>query len=151
MTAYDLQTKTAPVNLLLVDDDDLDVMAIRRALKKARVVNPLFRAKDGLDALAMLRGELEPPIARPFLVLLDLNMPRMDGMEFLEALRNDPKLKDSIVFVLTTSDDTRDITKAYENMIAGYMVKSKAGEDFFKLVGMLDHYWKVIEFPVDHA
>ena len=140
-------TATAPVNLLLVDDDDLDVMAMRRALTKARVANPVYVARDGLQALEMLRGKGDNPVPSPRLILLDLNMPRMNGLEFLAELRDDKELKNSIVFVLTTSEDDDDIARAYESLVAGYMVKSKAGEDFVKLVGMLDHYWKVIEFP----
>ena len=135
-------------NLLLVEDDELDVIAIKRALRKANIGNPLFHASDGVEALAMLRGESGPPIARPYMILLDLNMPRMDGIEFLAEIRSDPDLKDSIVFMLTTSNDAKDISRAYENMVAGYMVKSKAGEDFLNLVRMLDHYWHIIEFPV---
>lgn len=70
-------------------------------------------------------------------------------MEFLGELREDPRLRDSIVFVLTTSNDHQDITRAYEGMIAGYIVKAKAGDDFVELIAMLDHYWRIIEFPVD--
>ncbi len=138
------------VKLLLVEDDALDVVAIRRALKKNRIANPLKVAKDGLEALDILRGTGCDRLQRPYLILLDLNMPRMNGIEFLTELRDDPNLRDSIVFVLTTSDDDADIIRAYENLIAGYMVKSKAGEDFFKLIGMLDHYWRIIEFPPGH-
>lgn len=135
------------VKLLLVEDDRLDVMAIRRALNKARIGNPLRVAKDGLEALAILRGEGCEKLQRPYLILLDLNMPRMNGIEFLTVLREDEVLRDSLVFVLTTSDDDQDILRAYDNLIAGYMVKANAGEDFVRLIGMLDHYWRIIEFP----
>lgn len=124
-------------------------MAIERALKKARIANPIHVARDGIEALEILRGAEREPLQRPYLILLDLNMPRMNGVEFLDELRNDSNLRDSIVFVLTTSDADSDIIKAYENLVAGYMVKSKAGEDFVKLIGMLDHYWRIIEFPVN--
>lgn len=124
-------------------------MAIEKALKKARIANPMVRATDGIAALEILRGANGPPLTRPYLILLDLNMPRMDGMEFLGELREDPRLRDSIVFVLTTSDDHQDITRAYEGMIAGYIVKAKAGDDFVELIAMLDHYWRIIEFPAD--
>lgn len=139
---------TAEVKLLLVEDDELDVLAIKRALRKARVANELVVAKDGVDGLAILRGEAGPPLHRPYLILLDLNMPRMNGIEFLTELRKDPALRDSIVFVLTTSNRDTDIVRAYDKLIAGYMVKAKAGEDFMELIGMLDHYWKIIEFPL---
>lgn len=74
-------------------------------------------------------------------------MPRMNGIEFLEELRQDSDFEDSIVFVLTTSDDDQDMVAAYSNHVAGYMIKSKAGEDFIQLIGLLDHYWRVIEMP----
>ncbi len=136
------------VTVLLVEDDAIDAEAIERAFKKAKIANPIVNASDGMEALQMLRGEegqekLEPP----YIVLLDLNMPRMNGIEFLEELRKDPELDKSIVFVLTTSDDDRDMLAAYENHVAGYMIKSKAGEDFIQLIGLLDHYWRVIEMP----
>lgn len=146
MAASTTDAKT--VQVLLVDDDDIDAEAIRRAFKKARIANPLYHVPHGLAALQRLRGEDgKPPLERPFIVLLDLNMPRMSGLEFLEAIRSSTDLNDSVVFVLTTSDDDRDKVAAYEQNVAGYMVKSKAGEDFIKLIGMLDHYWRVIEMP----
>lgn len=136
------------VTILLVEDDQIDAEAIRRAFRRHKIANPLVVVKDGLDAIARLRGEDgEAPVRRPYLVLLDLNMPRMNGIEFLEELRQDAALHDSVVFVLTTSDDDRDKVAAYDRHVAGYMVKSKAGEDFMKLIGMLDHYWRVVEMP----
>lgn len=144
--------ETAAVRILLVEDDDLDVMAIRRALSKARIANPIVVASDGIEAFEILRGENgHSPLPRPYLILLDLNMPRMNGIEFLTELRSDPQLRDSIVFVLTTSDADTDVMRAYDNLIAGYMVKGKAGDDFFELIGMLDHYWRVIEFPLTRS
>lgn len=142
---------TAEVKLLLVEDDELDVMAIKRALRKAKVANELVVAKDGVEGLAILRGEGATPLHQPYLILLDLNMPRMNGIEFLTELREDPLLRDSIVFVLTTSDSDSDIVRAYDKFIAGYIVKSKAGDDFMELIGMLDHYWKIIEFPLSKS
>jgi len=139
------------VKLLLVEDDTLDVEAIRRAFRKARIGNPIHVARDGIDALSILREETGEPFRRPYLILLDLNMPRMSGIEFLSELRDDERLRDSIVFVLTTSDDDKDIMQAYDNLVAGYMVKAKAGEDFVKLIGMLDHYWRIVELPPDRT
>ena len=95
------EKKYNEVAILLIEDDDVDAMGVRRALKALKIINPLFRAKDGVEAFEMLRGDT--PVPRPFLILLDLNMPRMNGLEFLTQLRQDPKLQDSIVFVLTTS------------------------------------------------
>ncbi|MEO1525119.1 MAG: response regulator [Planctomycetota bacterium] len=137
------------VSILLVDDDQIDVESIRRSFKKQKIANPITVAKDGLEALAILRGEADgETIDRPYLILLDLNMPRMGGIEFLKTIRDDEELKKSVVFVLTTSDDDRDVVAAYENQVAGYMVKSRVGEDFVEMIGMLDHYWRVIEFPI---
>jgi CheY-like chemotaxis protein len=121
---------------------------VRRAFRKLKIANPLTVAHNGLEALRILRGEdgHEAP-KRPFMVLLDLNLPRMNGIEFLTELRRDPELHSTIVFVLTTSKDDEDRFAAYEFNVAGYMVKSKIGKDFMDLVSMLDHYWRVIEFP----
>lgn len=136
------------ISLLLVDDDDIDVESVQRAFRKQRIANPITVAKDGLEALAILRGEDgHERLIRPYLILLDLNMPRMGGIEFLEAIRQADDLKDSVVFVLTTSDDDRDVVTAYKNQVAGYMVKSRVGEDFVEMIGMLDHYWRVVELP----
>jgi CheY-like chemotaxis protein len=136
------------VNILLVEDDEIDVMGVRRAFRKLKIANPLTVAHNGLEALRILRGEdgHEAP-KRPYMVLLDLNLPRMNGIEFLTELRRDPELHSTIVFVLTTSKDDEDRFAAYELNVAGYMVKSKIGKDFMDLVSMLDHYWRVIEFP----
>lgn len=136
------------VRILLVEDDEVDVMGIRRAFEKLRIANPIIEARDGVEALEILRGsEGKPPLPRPFLILLDLNMPRINGIELLRELRNDPQLHSSIVFVLTTSKSEEDMVAAYDLNVAGYMVKSKIRRDFMRLVDMLDHYWKVIEFP----
>lgn len=133
------------VSLLIVDDDDIDVTALRRALHKLKLLNPLYRAKDGLEALEILRnGE----IPNPYIILLDINMPRMNGIEFLEVLRADPDLTHAIVFVLTTSKSDEDIIAAYREHVAGYLLKQRMDSDFLQVVGLLDHYWKVIELPV---
>ena len=92
-----------PLNILLVEDDEVDVMNVRRAFERNRLTNSLFVAGNGLEALAMLKEKQIPRDRR--LVLLDLNMPKMNGIEFLEALRADPELSDTPVVVLTTSND----------------------------------------------
>jgi len=136
------------VTILLVEDDEVDAEAIDRAFKRARIANPIVNVTDGLHALDVLRGEHgETALSRPYIILLDWNMPRMNGVEFLQELREDPHLRDSVVFVLTTSNDDRDKLAAYEKQVAGYMVKAKAGEDFMQLIALLDHYWRVVELP----
>lgn len=136
------------VNILLVEDDEIDAEAIQRAFRKNKVANPVVVAQNGVEALDRLRGSngLER-IERPFMILLDLNMPRMNGFEFLEELRADPELNDSIVFVLTTSDLDEDKVRAYGHRVAGYTVKGKVGESFLELVTLVDAYWRIIEFP----
>lgn len=135
--------KTA--SILLVDDDDIDAMAIERALRKMKVANPLFRARDGVEGLRLLR---EKAVNQPYIILLDLNMPRMGGIEMLQELRKDPLISDSVVFVLTTSKDDEDMLAAYRQHIAGYIVKKSLDSGFDELIKLLDHYWRLVELPV---
>lgn len=136
------------VTLLLVEDDRVDAEAIQRAFHQQKIANPFVVVPDGEEALRALRGAPgAPAVEEPFLILLDINMPRMNGFEFLRALRADPDLHRSIVFVLTTSEEESDKLAAYESHVAGYIVKSRAGEDFLKVVQMLRAYWRIIEFP----
>lgn len=136
------------IRILLVEDDEVDVLAIQRALKKKRVVNTLTVARDGIEALEILRGENgHQGLCRPHIILLDLNMPRMNGLEFLDEIRSDPALRDSIVFVLTTSNSDEDRCQAYAKNIAGYILKSNVGDDFVDAISLLDVYWKLIELP----
>jgi len=139
------------VNILLVDDDRVDVMAIKAALEDSKIANPVYVAHDGVRALEMLRGEGNGEKVRyPFLILLDLNMPRMNGIEFLKAIRADDELQDSIVFVLTTSNDDRDKVAAYKHNIAGYLVKSHVGQDFIDLIRLLKDFKIAVQFPDKH-
>lgn len=136
------------VTVLLVDDDDVDVMAVKRAFRKAKIANPLLVARDGLEALAMLRGEDgHEAVPRPYIIILDLNMPRMDGFEFLGELRKDPKHHDAVVFVLTTSQADEDRAASYDMNVAGYIVKSDVGEGFLSVTELLDSYWRVVLLP----
>ena len=136
------------VTLLLIEDDHVDAEAIQRAFQRQKIANPFVVVRDGVEALAALRGEPgAPEVPSPRIILLDLNMPRMNGIEFLRALRADPDLQRSIVFVLTTSDREEDKVEAYNGHVAGYVVKSRAGEDFLRVVQMLRAYWRIIEFP----
>lgn len=136
------------VNIVLVDDDDIDAEAVKRAFKKNKIANPLYRAKDGVEALEILRGENEDTnVPDPRLLLVDLNMPRMDGIELLKQIRGDKNLNRTVAFVLTTSKNEEDKLKAYDLNIAGYLIKSNVGNDFMNMIEMLDHYWKVVEFP----
>ena len=135
------------VTILLVDDDDVDVMGIKRALSKLKILNPIVRARDGIEGLALLRDP--EAVKRPYIILLDLNMPRKNGLEMLTELRDDPKLSNSVVFVLTTSKADEDKVKAYEKHIAGYIIKSEVGDGFLRVMEMLDRYWRVVELPLE--
>jgi len=128
-------TENLPVSLLLVEDDAIDVMTVERMLRKQHISNPLFIARDGVEALEMLRGENDrAKVPEPYLILLDLNMPRMNGLEFLAELRRDPAHKKAVVFVLTTSDAPEDRHVAYEHRVAGYIVKDRMGDDLLDLL-----------------
>ncbi len=139
---------TTVVHFLLVEDDEVDIRSLKRGFEEHRIANPLIIARDGVEALEILRGDGErQPLPEPYVILLDLNMPRMNGLEFLDALRADPNLQSSIVFVLTTSDDERDVLSAYEQFIAGYMIKSEAGKNFLKVLQLLKQFVVTIHFP----
>lgn len=137
------------VNILLVDDDDVAAESVVRSLRKHTVDFPVTLARDGIEALEILRNPLpDLRIEKPYIILLDLNMPRMDGFEFLQEIRGDKQLHDSIVFVLTTSDADTDRTRAYHANIAGYMVKSSVGPQFAKLAALLENYRSTVALPI---
>lgn len=141
-----LERNTA--QLLHVEDDDLCLMGLKRAFEAAKIANPISFANDGIDALEMLRGTNgRTRLPRPFLILLDLNMPRMSGIEFLQELRQDKELKKSIVFIMTTSDADEDKVSAYNLGVAGYILKTNPANAFLEATLLLDTYWRVVEFP----
>ena len=133
------------LNILLVEDDQVDVMNVKRAFDRNRIANPLFVAGDGIEALAMLRSDQIPRDRR--LVLLDLNMPRMNGIEFLRELRADATLHGTPVVVLTTSDDERDKINAYNLNVAGYLLKPVTFVNFVEAMAALNKYWTLVELP----
>ena len=133
------------LNILLVEDDQVDVMNVRRAFEKNRFANPLFVAGDGLQALEMLRSGRVPAERR--LILLDLNMPKMNGIEFLRELRVDPQLQLTPVVVLTTSNDERDKIDAYNLNVAGYLVKPVTFVNFVEVMAAINKYWTLVELP----
>ncbi len=134
--------------VLLVEDDDVDARAVERGFRKSNIGNRIVRVTNGSEALAILRGETgEPPLRRPNVVLLDLNMPGMNGFEFLDAVRADSELKSTVVFVLTTSSDARDLARAYDSCVAGYVIKAKAGQDFINLAQMLEKFEIAVKLP----
>ncbi len=133
------------LHILLVDDDDIDVMTVQRAFARSRITNPLHVASNGLEGLEKLRDGSIPGARR--LVLLDLNMPKMNGIEFLREVRTDPQLRTTSVVVLTTSDEERDKVEAYELGVAGYLLKPVKFADFVELMAVLNKYWTLVEMP----
>lgn len=138
------------LNILLVEDDEVDIMNVQRAFSKNKITNPLYVATNGLEALAMLRGDRTTSLkipARRRLILLDLNMPKMNGIEFLRELRADPNLQFTPVVVLTTSNEDRDRVEAYNLNVAGYLVKPVTFMNFAELMTALNKYWALCEMP----
>jgi CheY-like chemotaxis protein len=136
------------INILLVEDDDGDAKALARAFKKARIANNIVRALDGVDALEILKGvngKAQPP--SPCILLVDLNMPRMDGIELIRTLRSDEQWKRSVIFVLTTSKRDEDKQAAYDLNVAGYISKATVAEDFLSLISFIDLYVCIVEMP----
>jgi len=133
------------LNIFLVEDDDVDVMNVKRAFEQNNIRNPLFVAHDGVEALEKLRSREIPQERR--VVLLDLNMPRMNGIEFLREVRNDPALCSMTVVVLTTSKNEQDKIDAYNLNVAGYLVKPVTFANFCEVMVTLNKYWSLVEFP----
>jgi CheY-like chemotaxis protein len=138
-------TDDRALNILLVDDDEVDVMTVKRAFQKANITNRLFVASNGVEALEMLRSGAVPTTRR--LVLLDLNMPKMNGLEFLREVRNDPTLQSLTVVVLTTSNEDRDRVDAFQLNVAGYLLKPVTFHTFAEVMATLNKYWMLMEMP----
>jgi CheY-like chemotaxis protein len=138
------------VNILLVEDDEVDIMNVKRALIKNRILTPLHVASNGLDALALLRGTSSSPPAlstRQLLIILDINMPKMTGLEFLRIIRADRNLQYLPVVVLTTSNQDRDRLTATNLNIAGYILKPVNFNKFVETMAELSKYWRLCERP----
>ena len=140
------------LHLLLVEDDDVAAEGVERAVRGGRLRATVHRAKDGLDALDALRGTGgRARVPRPHLLLLDLRMPRMDGLQFLRVIRADPELAASVVFLLTTSTAARDRIAAYDHHVAGYIPKARLGSRMSDLVELLVAYEAVVDLPREPA
>jgi CheY-like chemotaxis protein len=140
-----LLMSNALLTIFLVEDDEVDVMNVKRAFAQHSIRNPLFIARDGVEALEKLRNGEIPKERR--IVLLDLNMPRMNGIELLREVRNDPALYSTTVVVLTTSKDEQDMIDAYNLNVAGYLVKPVTFASFCEVMVALNKYWSLVEFP----
>jgi CheY-like chemotaxis protein len=130
--------------ILLVEDDQVDVMTVVRALKELRVCNPVVSVENGEAALAYLR---DPARERPCIILLDLNMPIMNGIEFLQAVKHDGALRSIPVVVLTTSAEQQDKASSFDCGAAGYMAKPVDYRRFVEVVRSIDQYWTISEMP----
>jgi CheY-like chemotaxis protein len=136
------------VTILLVEDDDIDAETVARGLAGAKIVNPLVRVRDGVEALDALLGrngkqKLQPP----YLLLVDIRMPRLDGLGLIREIRRNQTLQRTIIFVLTTSASDRDRIAAYDEHVAGYIVKSNTQDQFLRLARMLEYYLLIVEQP----
>ncbi len=137
---------TKPV--LLVEDDAIDTMTVRRAFRDLKLSNPLAHATNGEEALKYLN---DPENPKPCVILLDLNMPRMNGVEFMRVIKVDPALKKIPVVVLTTSRDDRDIVESYKLSAAGYIIKPVDYKKFVEAIRTIDVYWTISELPQEQG
>ena len=131
-------------SILLVEDDEVDAMTVKRALKDLHVTNPLVIQENGEEALAYLR---DPNNEKPCLILLDLNMPVMGGIEFLQVDKHDDALKAIPVIVLTTSQEQQDKVNSFNLGVAGYMAKPVAYQQFVEVMRTINAYWTISEIP----
>ena len=130
--------------ILLVEDDAVDVMTVKRALKDIQVMSELVPIGDGEQALAYLRDDGN---AKPCVILLDLNMPKMNGTEFMRIVKADEALRKIPIIVLTTSNSNQDISKSFELGAAGYMLKSVDYKKFMEIIKTIDLYWTLSKLP----
>jgi CheY-like chemotaxis protein len=130
--------------ILLVEDDEVDSMTVKRALKELHVTNPLAHVENGEFALEYLRdGKNE----KPCIILLDLNMPIMNGIEFLQVAKHDANLRRIPVVVLTTSEEQQDKVASFDLGVAGYIRKPVDYKQFVEAVRSIDAYWTLSELP----
>lgn len=130
--------------ILLIEDDSVDVMTVKRALKDLSIANTLVHSVNGEEALEYLRNDSNN---EPGIILLDLNMPKMNGIEFLEVVKADKTLKKIPVVVLTTSKNERDILETFELSAAGYIVKPADYKKFVETISVINRYWALSEIP----
>ena len=130
--------------ILLVEDDLVDAMTIKRALKELHVSNSLHVITDGEEALRFLTN---PEFENPAIILLDLHMPKMDGIELLQIIKKDDVLKIIPVIILTTSDEEKHMITSYKLNVAGYMIKPVGYVQFVEIVKTIDLYWTLSHLP----
>lgn len=134
------------MNILLVEDNDVDVLLFERAFRNAGSSSNMVRAKDGVEALDILnQRDSDRKIQDPYVILLDINMPRMNGHEFLKELRASERLSAARVVVVTTSNDPKDIELAYDRHASGYVVKPGGTAEMTEVIKTLHDYWNICE------
>lgn len=137
------------LSVLLIDDDDVDAEALFRFFAQQKIETSIVHAVDGIEALSILRNNHPAKLLSwPYVILLDIAMPRMNGIEFLQTIRQDQKLQDNIVFVLTTSNRDEDKFAAYKAGVAGYILKGESQTGIMATTKLLDCYQLVVEFPL---
>ncbi|MFA5251398.1 MAG: response regulator [Phycisphaerae bacterium] len=129
---------------MLVEDDGVDAMTVKRAFKDLEIANPLVLTLNGEEALEYLKSEENK---KPCIILLDLNMPRMNGLEFMQVVKADDKLKEIPIVVLTTSHENRDKAESFKLGVAGYMLKRINYKEFVEMVRAIILYWTLSELP----
>ena len=134
--------------VLLVEDDTIDAMTVRRAFKELSVTNPMEHRLNGEEAVAYLHDRSNE---LPCVILLDLNMPKMNGTEFLGVVKADPVLKRIPVVVLTTSNEERDIVESFKLGVAGYIIKPVDYRKFVEAIQTIDLYWTLSELPEENV
>ena len=136
--------KTTNKPILLVEDDQVDTMTVMRALKENHVTNPVVHLENGEEALLYLQ---DPASEKPCIILLDLNMPIMNGIEFLQVVKHNDQLKRIPVIVLTTSEEQQDKMSSFNLGVAGYVVKPVDYRRFVEVMRSIDAYWNISEMP----
>jgi CheY-like chemotaxis protein len=130
--------------ILLVEDDKIDAMTVKRAMKDLKISNPLVHVYNGIEALDYLKNSSNE---KPCIILLDLNMPKMNGIELLKVLKSDASLKKIPVVVLTTSNAEKDKTESFNFSVAGYMLKPVDYKQFVDVIKDINLYWTISEIP----
>ncbi|MBN9226552.1 MULTISPECIES: response regulator [Legionella] len=141
------------IHFMLIDDDAIDIKDMQRTFKKNNIDNPLHVATNGLEALNKLLGQngekkIHPT---PKIIILDINMPKMNGIEFIKNVRANKNLRSMLIFILTTSNSEKDKIDAYNLNVAGYIVKPFQISRFMEIISSLHHYWNLLEFPSKNA
>ena len=142
MSNYSIMNTKKPI--LLVEDDRVDAMTVRRAFKQVRIPNPLHHVENGEEALEFLKNEKNE---KPAIILLDLNMPKMNGIEFLQVIKNEQDFQTLPVIILTTSKEQKDRINSYKFGVAGYVVKPVDYQQFVEMVNAIKTYWSLSQLP----